>query len=61
MNGADPNLIAIGRLFAGEPVARGCVKPATEVIPGFESDLILHAAPPAPWDELAASKRGART
>jgi hypothetical protein len=29
------------------------VKPALEVVPGMRPDLILHAAPPATWDDLA--------
>jgi hypothetical protein len=53
----EPNEIAIERVLVSEPWLVG-VRPASEVVPGFESDLILHAAPPAPWAELAPLLRG---
>src|SRR3954447_11074082 len=29
------------------------VKPALEVVPGMRPELVLHAGPPAAWDELS--------
>jgi len=49
---AEPNRTAIERVLASEPWLVG-VKPAAEVVPGMRPNLILHAAPPASWDELA--------
>jgi hypothetical protein len=49
---AEANRAAIERVLAGEPWLVG-VKPAAEVVPGMRPNLILHAAPPASWDELA--------
>ncbi len=42
----------MGAVLASEPWLVG-VKPAGEVVPGLERSMILHAAPPAPWDELS--------
>jgi len=49
---AEANRAAIERVLASEPWLVG-VKPAGEVVPGMRPNLILHAAPPASWDELA--------
>jgi hypothetical protein len=49
---AEANRAAIERVLASEPRLVG-VKPAAEVVPGMRPNLILHAAPPASWDELA--------
>src|SRR5207247_1646951 len=54
---AEPNRRAIDRVLASEPWLVG-VKPAAEVVPRFEPNLLLHAAPPAPWDELSDLLRG---
>jgi hypothetical protein len=52
------NRFAIERVLASEPWLVG-VRPAGEVVPGLEPNAILHAAPPAPWDEIPASLQGA--
>lgn len=52
MQTAEANRAAIERVLASEPWLVG-VKPAADVVPGMRPDLILHAAPPASWDELA--------
>ena len=48
----DPNREAIGRVLASEPWLVG-VRPAAEVVPGMRPNLVLHAAPPASFDELS--------
>jgi len=53
----DANREAIGRVLASEPWLVG-VKPAGEVVPRFAPNLILHAAPPAAWDDLSDLLRG---
>ena len=35
------------------------VRPAGEVIPGFERDMVLHAGPPIDWERLSAPVRAA--
>ena len=52
MQTAEANRAAIERVLVSEPWLAG-VKPAAEVVPGMRPNLILHAAPPASWDELA--------
>ena len=52
MQTAEANRAAIERVLASEPWLVG-VKPAGEVVPGMRPNLILHAAPPASWDDLA--------
>ena len=52
MQTAEANRAAIERVLVSEPWLVG-VKPAAEVVPGMRPNLILHAAPPASWDELA--------
>jgi uncharacterized protein DUF1116 len=53
----DANRQAIERVLASEPWLVG-VKPAAEVVPRFAPNLILHAAPPAPWGDLSDLLRG---
>jgi hypothetical protein len=48
----EANRTAIGRVLASEPWLVG-IRPAAEVVPGMRRELILHAAPPASWDELS--------
>jgi hypothetical protein len=48
----EANRLAIERVLASDPWLVG-VRPAGEVVPGMRPDLILHAAPPASWDELS--------
>ena len=54
---SGPNRTAIERVLASEPWLVG-VRPAGEVVPRFAQNLILHAAPPAPWNELCPLLRG---
>jgi hypothetical protein len=49
---AEANREAIGRVLASEPWLVG-VRPAGEVVPAMRRELVLHAAPPAPYDELS--------
>ena len=51
------NREAIARVLASDPVLVG-VRPAGEVVAGLAPDLILHAAPPAPWSQLSELVRG---
>jgi len=51
------NREAIGRVLACEPWLVG-VRPAGEVVPGLDADLILHAAPPLAWAEMGELLRG---
>jgi len=53
---AEANARAIEGVLACEPWLVG-VRPAAEVVPGFGPNTILHAAPPASWDELAPMLR----
>src|SRR5262245_59668124 len=48
----NANEQAIAGVLACEPRLVG-VRPAAEVVPRFAPNLILHAAPPSSWDELA--------
>ena len=57
MDPTDANREAIGRVLASEPWLVG-VKPAAEVVPRFAPNLILHATPPAAWDDLSDLLRG---
>jgi hypothetical protein len=54
---ADANSEAIARVLASEPWLVG-IRPASEVVPGMAPNLVLHAAPPAAWDELSPVLRG---
>jgi hypothetical protein len=53
----EANREAISRVLASEPWLVG-VRPAAEVVPGMKPHLVLHAAPPAPLDELSPVLRG---
>ena len=52
-----PDAVALERLLAVRP-RLVAVRPAGEVVPGLERDLILHAAPPQPWAEMSELLRG---
>ena len=52
-----PDAVALARLLAVRP-RLVAVRPAGEVVPGLERDLILHAAPPQPWAEMSELLRG---
>jgi hypothetical protein len=49
---------AIGGVLACRP-RLVAVRPALEVVPGMKPELVLHAGPPAPWDELSPLLRSA--
>jgi Protein of unknown function (DUF1116) len=53
----DPNAVAYQRMIASHPWLVG-VRPAAEVVPGMRPNLILHAAPPARWEDMSAVLRG---
>lgn len=53
------NQTALERFFAASPVVTG-VKPAREVIPDMEGDLLLlHAGPPITWERMCGPMQGA--
>lgn len=47
-------------MLASEPWLVG-VRPAGEVVPGLEPGLILHAAPPAAWEDMCPLLQGGLT
>jgi Protein of unknown function (DUF1116) len=54
---ADPNAVAYERMVASHPVLIG-VRPAHEVVPGMQRNLILHAAPATTWADMSEAMRG---
>jgi len=52
MSAAAANERAIAGVLACKPRLVG-IKPALEVVPGMRRELLLHAGPPAAWDELS--------
>lgn len=52
MNAAAANERAIAGVLACKP-RLVAIKPALEVVPGMRRELLLHAGPPAAWDELS--------
>src|SRR5258708_40270563 len=53
----DPNTLACERMIASHPWLVG-VRPAAGVLPGMQASLLLHAAPPARWDDSGDLMRG---
>jgi hypothetical protein len=51
------NATALERVLAAVPALEG-VRPALEALPGMKRTTILHAGPPAPWDQLPGPVRG---
>jgi hypothetical protein len=49
---------ALRRVLAAEPWLVD-VQPASEVVPGFTPNLVLHAGPPIVWDQMCGPMRGA--
>jgi hypothetical protein len=49
---------AVQRLIASDPVLID-VAPASDVIPGLEDKMILHAGPPVDWQNMSGAQRGA--
>jgi uncharacterized protein DUF1116 len=54
---ADANSTAYDRMVASHPWLVG-VRPASEVVPGMQRNLILHAAPATTWANMADLVRG---
>jgi Protein of unknown function (DUF1116) len=54
----EANQIALQRVLEARQ-ALVDVRPAHEVIPGFEPNMILHAGPPIDWDHMTAPVRAA--
>jgi len=52
------NATALRRLLDAQPVLVD-VRPAGEVIPGMQPNLVLHAGPPIAWERLSAPVRAA--
>ena len=52
-----PNVVAAERMLAARP-RLVAVRPAGEVVPRLERNLILHAAPAQPWAEMSELLRG---
>ena len=52
-----PNTIAYERIVASHPRLVG-VRPAAEIVPGMQANLILHAAPPTRWADMPDLMRG---
>lgn len=49
---------AMRRIEAASPVLAGIGR-AGDVVPGMESDLVLHAGPPISWERMSGPLRGA--
>jgi hypothetical protein len=52
------NQVALGRLLAAQPRLID-VRPAHEVVPGMDRQLLLHAGPPIDWPAMSGPLRGA--
>ncbi len=55
---AKANREAIDRLLRARPTIVD-IATAAEVIPGMRPNLILHAGPPVPWEQMSGPTRGA--
>ena len=53
----EPNALAYDRIVASHPWIVG-VRPAAEVMPRLNRNLILHAAPPTTWERMSNLMRG---
>lgn len=53
----DPNTLAHERMIASHPWLVG-VRPAAEIVPRMQPNLILHAAPPVRWSHMGDLMRG---
>jgi hypothetical protein len=49
---------AVERMMASRPMLKGLAA-ASDVIPGMQPNLILHAGPPIEWDRMSGPLRGA--
>lgn len=54
----DANQVALRRVLDAQQVLVD-VRPAGEVIPGMERDMVLHAGPPIAWERLSETVRAA--
>ncbi len=52
------NQEAMGRILNAEPYLED-FRPAIEVVPGMRRDLITHAGPPIPWEQMSGPTQGA--
>src|SRR5579872_5251095 len=52
------NAEALKRMMAARPRLVD-VRPARDVIPGFQQNLLLHAGPPITWERMSGPLRGA--
>jgi hypothetical protein len=52
------NEAAFRAFSAAEPVLEG-VAPASEVVPGMQGRMLLHAGPPIDWERMCGAMRGA--
>jgi hypothetical protein len=52
------NQTAVERMIAARPILKG-LAPARDVIPGMQSNLLLHAGPPIEWARMSGPLRGA--
>ncbi len=52
------NQEAVKRLMDSQPVLKD-IRPAKEVVPGMEKNLLLHAGPPVAWEMMCGPVRGA--
>ena len=50
------NQVALRRVLDAQQVLVD-VRPAGEVIPGMQRDMVLHAGPPIAWERLSATVR----
>ena len=54
----DANQVALRRVLDAKQVLVD-VRPAGEVIPGMQRDMVLHAGPPIEWERLSETVRAA--
>ncbi len=54
----EANEVAVERLLNSKPTLVGIGR-AIEVIPGMDTDTILHAGPPISWDKMCGPMKGA--
>ena len=55
---ATANREAIGRLLEARPIVQR-IGVASEVVPGMDRTLVLHAGPPVAWERMCGPMRGA--
>ncbi len=55
---SEANAEAVGRMCAADPVVVD-VRPAVEVMPGYQANLVLTSGAPLPWPQYAGGQRDA--